>query len=106
MINKTKLEITNCLKYYVPNKNWVLNDWDIIIKRCEEVEEGIYLFKCSFLDLYFDENMHPVNYDKMIVCEERNNYVYYDVEKYLQFRTEPPIPLGEYDWENQNDWGY
>ena len=106
MINKTRKEIEVCLKYYVPNKYWVLNDWDTIITRCTEVDSGVFLFKCSFFDLYFDENMHPVTYDKLIVCESKDNYVYYDVEKYNEHRTEPPIPLGKYDWEKQYNWGF
>ena len=67
MINKTNEEIEVCLKYYIPNKYWVLNNWKLIIKRCTEVEENIFQFKCSFFDLYFDKDMHPVTYDKMIV---------------------------------------
>ena len=105
MINRTKDEIKTCLMYYVPKKNWVLNNWDIIIKRCKKVENNVFLFKCSFLDLYFDSEMNPVTYDKVIVCESKNNRVYYDFQKNLKHRTEPPIPLGEYDWENQNNWG-
>ena len=105
MINKTKKEIEICLRYYIPNKYWVLNDWDTIIDRCEEVEENIFQFRCSFFSLYFDEDMHPVNYGKMVVCERRNNRVYYDFQKDMEFRTEPMIPLGEYEWENQYNWG-
>lgn len=105
MINKTKDEIKTCLKYYIPNKYWNLNNWDVIIKRCDEVEENVFLFKCSFFDLYFDRDMHPITYGKVIVCESKNNFVYYDVEKGLTHRTEPPIPIGAYDWENQNNWG-
>ena len=57
MINKTKEEIRICLMYYIPRKYWVLNDWDIIIKRCYEVEDNVFLFKCSFFDLYFDNEI-------------------------------------------------
>lgn len=105
MINKTFKEIETCLKYYIPNKYWVLNDWSIIISRMVEVEEGVFQFKCSFFTLYFDKDMHPLTYGKMIVCEKKNNRVYYDFEKNLQYQTEPPIPLGEYDWEHQYTWG-
>ena len=41
----------------------------------------------------------------MIVCESKNNKVYYDFEKDLKYRTEPPVPLGAFDWENQYHWG-
>lgn len=105
MVNKTKEEIETCLKYYIPSKYWNLNDWEMIIKRVEEVEKGIFKFKCSFFNLYFDSDMHPVTYGEMIVCESKDYRVYYDFEKYLPYRTEPPIPLGEYYWENQSDWG-
>ena len=29
----------------------------------------------------------------------------YDFEKDLQFHTEPPIPIGDYDWESAYNWG-
>ena len=104
-INKSFDEIKTCLKYYIPNKYWDLNDWSTIIERVEEVEEGIYQFRCSFYTLYFDENMRPVTYGNLIVCESRNNNVYYDFQKYKEYSTEPPIPIGDYDWENATDWG-
>ena len=104
MIIRSKKEIKTCLKYYVPKKEWNLNDWDTIIKRCVEVEDNIFQFKTSFCELYFDEDLHPVSYDKMIVCESKGNKVYYDFQKNLKHRTEPPIPLGEYNWEIQG-WG-
>lgn len=105
MINRTNDEIKTCLKYYIPIKYWVLNDWDMIIKRCVEVSEGVFLFKCSFYDLYFDKDMNPVNYDKMIVCDDKNKWVYYDFDKGMKNQFEPPIPLGAYDWEHQHGWG-
>ena len=105
MLNRSKEDIKKCLKFYTPNKYWSLNDWDIIIKRCNEVEENIFEFKCSFYTLYFDKDLHPVSYNKMIVCESKNNKVYYDFEKDLKYRTEPPVPLGAFDWENQYHWG-
>lgn len=104
MINRTKTEIETCLRYYIPNKYWNLNDWNVIIDRCEEVEEGVFQFRCSFYCLYFDENMYPMTYGNVIVCEKKDNYVYYDVEKDLGYRTEPPIPLGKYYWDKQYSW--
>ena len=105
MINKSKDEIKTCLMYYIPRKYWVLNDWDIIIKRCTKIKDNVFLFRCSFFQLYFDSEMHPITYGKMIVCETKNNRVYYNFQEYNTYQTEPPIPLGEYDWENQIDWG-
>ena len=105
MINKTKKEIITCLRYYTPTKEWNLNDWDIIIKRCVEVEDNIFQFKTSFCELYFDKDLHPVSYDKFIVCERKNNNVYFDFEKDLKYRTEPPVPLGEYYWQIQYGFG-
>lgn len=104
-VNRSKEDIITCLKYYIPIKYWNLNDWDIIVQRCTEVEEGIFQFRCSFFVLYFDNDMNPVTYGKMVVCKRKNNHVYYDFEKNLQFRIEPPIPLGVYDWEKAVNWG-
>ena len=41
MLNRSKEDIKKCLKFYIPNKYWSLNDWDIIIKRCNEVGKPV-----------------------------------------------------------------
>ena len=100
-IKKSRQEILTALKFYIPIKYWNLNDWNTIINRCREVEEGIYKFKCSFITLYFDENLKPVTYAKQYVIKDE---VYYDLNKH-NYGARTYTLLGDVNWENHTDWG-
>ena len=75
-VNKSDDEIIEILEYYVPDKWHNLNNWDIILSRAEWVDDNLVLFKCSFLDLYFDKDMVIQNYDNVVVYDDR---VYYNI---------------------------
>lgn len=99
---KNKSRVWTALKYYVPIKNWNLNDWDTIINRYDEVDNGIYRFRCSFMNLYFDENLRPVSYGKQHVIDGK---VYYDIDNENSHGAGTYTFLGDVDWEKHNDWG-
>ena len=77
MVEYTTYEefIINELKKYVPVREYDLNDWKIIIKRVEEVEEGIFKYSLSSMDLYFDDEMYILEYGNTHII---NGEVYYD----------------------------
>lgn len=101
-MEKTYENILTALKYYIPIKYWKLNNWDIIIKREEEVEENVFRYRCSFYELYFNEKLEPITYGKQYV---RNGKVYYDKNK-TDIGARTYSLLGEFEWEKQHNWGF
>lgn len=100
-MEKTKKNILTALKYYIPIKYWKLNDWDTIINREVEVEKNIFQYRCSFYNLYFNEKLEPVTYDKQYVID---NNVYYD-KNTKNIGAGTYTLLGKFNWEKQNNWG-
>lgn len=100
-MKKTYANILTALKYYIPRRYWNLNNWDIIIKRESEVEENVFKYKCSFYNLYFNEKLEPIEYDRQHIIK---NKVYYDNSdegvKPLAYEF-----LGYYNWFEQKNWG-
>ena len=99
-MEKTYENILSALKYYVPRKYWVLNNWNIIIGREKEIEENVFEYKCSFMTLYFNEKLEPLEYNHQHIIGDD---VYYFNKNDFVNRSE--IVLGKVDWYNQNDWG-
>ena len=100
-MEKTIENIITALKYYIPRKYWNLNNWDIIIKREEEVEKNVFQYKCSFITLYFNEKLEPVEYGKQHII---NNQVFYVLNRNSVGAGTYTL-LGEVDWYKQYDWG-
>lgn len=100
-MEKTHENILTALKYYIPIKYWSLNDWDTIINREEEVEKNVFKYKCSFFDLYFNEKLEPITYDKQHVIE---NKVYYDKNK-RKIGAGTYTFIGYVDWYSSKNWG-
>ena len=101
-MEKTHENIVFALKYYIPIRYWNLNDWDIIINREEEIEEGIFKYKCSFFTLYFNDKLEPVTHGKQYVIDDE---VYYDMNKENNIGAGTYTLLGNVDWYNQFDMG-
>lgn len=99
-MEKNYQNILTALKYYIPIKHWNLNNWDIIIKREEEVEKNIFKYKCSFYDLYFNEKLEPVEYGRQHIIEDK---VYYDTS--VDGNALAYLFLGHFNWHEQYDWG-
>lgn len=69
-------EIERTLRKYILPKYANLNNWKIIIERAEEIEEGIFAFKCNINQtIYVDQYLQPVSYGKQHIIDD--NY-YYD----------------------------
>ena len=100
-MEKTKENILIALKYYIPNKYWNLNNWDIIINREEEVKTNVFQYKCSFFTLYFNETLEPITYGKQYVIDDK---VYYDRNK-SNVGAGTYTYLGKVKWYKQSDWG-
>jgi len=99
-MEKTYENILTALKYYIPIKFWNLNDWDVIIRREEEVEENVFRYRCSFYELYFNEKLEPIEYGYQHIIK---NKVYYDTSEggdALAYWF-----LGYVDWDKRNNWG-
>lgn len=75
-ISKTDDEIISVLKYYVPNRWHDLNNWSIILERCKQISSSLFLFKCSYLELFFDKNMVIQEFGNVLII---NNKVYYEL---------------------------
>ena len=63
------------IKLYVPSKYYDLINWSIILKRVEEVEDNIYHYPLTVMDLYLDKDYKPVNYKR---CHIIDGDFYYD----------------------------
>ena len=101
MVKKTYENILTALKYYIPTRFWNLNNWDIIIKREEEVEENVFEYRCSFYTLYFNEKLEPIEYGRQHII---NDKVYYDNST----GDVPPLAyfyLGKINWYEMREWG-
>lgn len=79
-INKSDTEIIKILKYYVPNKWHDLNNWYIILSRATWINKDLVLFKCSFLELYFNKDMIIQEYGNIKIID---NEVFYDISDTL-----------------------
>ena len=44
--------IISALKTHIIESEWDLNDWERIYERREQYSDDIYIFKCSFCDIY------------------------------------------------------
>lgn len=101
-MEKTYENILTALKYYVPVRYWNLNNWDIIIKREEEVEKGVFAYRCSFYVLYFNEKLEPIEYGNQHIIDGK---VYYGSDTSgISFAYEF---LGFVEWDNpQFCWGF
>ena len=100
-MEKTYENILTALKYYIPIKYWNLNNWDIIIKREVEVEKNVFMYKCSFYNLYFNGKLEPIEYDRQHIIEGK---VYYDTSD----GTVKPLAylfLGHWNWFERRNWG-
>lgn len=93
-MERTYNNILNALRYYIPIKYWNLNNWDIIIKRGEEIEENVFQYKCSFFILYFNEELEPIEYGKQYIIEDK---VYYDTSD-EDYDALAYFLLGYVDW--------
>lgn len=100
MVEKTYENILTALKYYIPIKFWNLNDWDIIIKREEEVEKNVFEYRCSFYVLYFNEKLEPIEYGYQHII---NDKVYYDTSEGGEALAY--FYLGRVNWFEIKDWG-
>lgn len=100
-MEKTYENILCALKYYIPIRHWNLNNWDIIIKREEEVEKNVFKYKCSFFTLYFNEKVEPITYGHQYIIGEK---VYYDT---TEGRTTALAYyfLGWVSWSEKKGWG-
>ena len=101
-MEKTYNNILSALKYYVPIKYWNLNNWDIIIKREEEVEKNVFKYKCCFYTLYFNEKLEPIEYGYQHIIKDK---VYYETGE-----GKNPNPLAYYflgfvEWDKRTTWG-
>lgn len=99
-MEKTYENILTALKFYIPIKYWNLNNWDIIIKREEEVEENVFKYKCSFYTLYFNEKLEPIEYGKQHIIDDK---VYYDTS--INNDALAYLFLGDVNWFERQDWG-
>lgn len=99
-MEKTYQNILTALKYYIPIKYWNLNNWDVIIKREEEVEKNIFKYECSFYTLYFNDELKPIEYGKQHIID---NKVYYDTSD--NGISLAYLFLGHENWFEQNNWG-
>lgn len=86
-INKTDEEIINILKYYVPTRWHDLNNWDIILSRAIELAPNLYFFKCSFLELFFDEEMNILEYGDVVIQGEKVYYNIYNVPNFENYKS-------------------
>lgn len=100
MVAKTRENIITALKYYVPIRFWNLNNWDIIVEREEEVEENIFKYRCSFYELYFNEELEPIEYKHQHIIDGK---VYYEEES--DYEPLAYLFLGFADWYKRYDWG-
>lgn len=100
-MEKTKENILVALKYYIPKQYWNLNNWDIIIKREEEVEKNVFKYRCSFFDLYFNEKLEPIEYGRQHIIK---NKVYYDTSN-GEIKPLAYLFLGFVSWDKQRNWG-
>ena len=98
-MEKTYENICIALKYYIPRRYWNLNDWDMIIKREEEVEKNVFKYRCSFYELYFNEELEPISYGKQHIIGDK---VYYDTSK--DGNSLAYYYLGNVTWK-QLHWG-
>lgn len=48
--------LLDVLKSYVPPKDYELHDWDTIISRCVEVEDGVFKYSLVYADLYLTDD--------------------------------------------------
>ena len=101
-MEKTTENIITALKYYIPIKYWGLNDWDVIVRREEEVDVGVYRYKCSFFMLYFNKELEPVEFGRQHIIDGK---VYYDTNPIENFGAGTYTLLGDVDWYNSNNWG-
>ena len=99
-MKKTRIHIIGALKYYIPIKYWILNDWNKIVNREEEVEENVFKYKCSFFTLYFNEKLEPITYGKQHII---NNTVFYDTNV-RQIGAMTYTPLGSVEWYKKYGW--
>lgn len=100
-MEKTYENILTALKYYIPIRYWNLNNWDVIIKREVEVEKNVFMYKCSFYTLYFNEKLEPIEYDRQHIIDGK---VYYDTSN----ENIEPLAyffLGHWNWFEQRNWG-
>lgn len=100
-MEKTYENILTALKYYIPIRYWNLNNWDVIIKREVEVEKNVFMYKCSFYTLYFNEKLEPIEYDRQHIIDGK---VYYDTSNE---NIEPLayLFLGHWNWFERRNWG-
>lgn len=76
MINKSNEEIERVLRKYILPKYSNLNNWEIIIRRCKEIEPNIFAFKCNINQtIYLNQDLKPVTYGNQYIVD--GNY-YYD----------------------------
>lgn len=71
-------ELINILKHYVPSKWWDLNKWEIIINRRIRVSDDVFMFPCSFMNVFLNSDGSPVSYMDFHVVDDG---VYYDFNK-------------------------
>ena len=91
--NETRELLIDKLKRFVPTRYHDINNWDIIIDRCELVEnETYYMFPCSFQNVYLDKNtLEPVTYDKQHII---------DGDYYYDYNTNDSDGAGTYNYIN------
>ena len=77
MVKYTPYEefIISELQRYLPIREYPLNDWKVIISRVEEVEDNVFKYSLSSMDLYFDDEMIILEYGNVHIID---GSVYYD----------------------------
>lgn len=69
-----KLKV-DAIKRYVLPKHYNLIDWQTVLNRVKRIDDNLYLYPLNVMDLYLDENLNIVEYDRCYIID---NAFYYD----------------------------
>lgn len=84
-LDDVEISKVNKIKRYVLPKHFDLIDWKSVLNRVKKIQKNLYLYPLGVMDLYLDENLNIVEYDR---CHIINNQFWYDFNKH-------PIVAGE-----------
>ena len=84
--------IIQTLRKYIPLKYCEDIDWNTVLSRKEQVKKGVYKYKINDINFYLDEELNPVEYDKVHIID---NKIYYDFDLDPNIMYAPFILFGE-----------
>ena len=78
-LNDSDLSKVDKIKQYVLPKHYDLINWNYVLNRVKKISDNLYLYPLGIMDLYLDDDLNVVNYDRCYIID---NEFWYDFNKH------------------------